>query len=46
MADTVSGETRSFGRTVLLVVAWLWVLVPFGYGVWQLLVKIVPLFGG
>ena len=46
MADTVSGENRPAGRTVLMVVAWLWVLVPFVYGVWQLLVKIVPLFGG
>ncbi|HEY4004162.1 MAG TPA: hypothetical protein VGM60_03100 [Pseudonocardia sp.] len=46
MADTVSGENRSGSRTVLMVLAWLWVLVPFVYGVWQLLVKIVPLFGG
>jgi hypothetical protein len=46
MADTVSVESRSAGRTVLMVVAWLWVLVPFVYGVWQLLVKIVPLFSG
>ncbi|MEJ3652755.1 hypothetical protein WEH80_07200 [Actinomycetes bacterium KLBMP 9759] len=28
--------------TVLL---WLWVLVPFGYGLYQLLIKIPALFG-
>ncbi|WP_433556293.1 MFS transporter small subunit [Pseudonocardia xinjiangensis] len=27
------------------VVAWLWVLVPFGYGLYQLLIKIPALFG-
>jgi hypothetical protein len=30
---------------VLATVAWLWILVPFVYGVWQLLIKVVPLFG-
>ena len=24
--------------------AWLWILVPFAYGVWELLIKVVPLF--
>jgi hypothetical protein len=36
------------GRPVspaLAVVAWLWVLVPFGYGLYQLLIKIPALFG-
>jgi hypothetical protein len=27
------------------VFAWLWVLVPFGYGLYQLLIKIPALFG-
>ena len=27
------------------VLAWLWVLVPFGYGLYQLIVKIPALFG-
>jgi len=27
------------------VLAWLWVLVPFGYGLYQLLIKIPALFG-
>lgn len=29
---------------VLIAVAWLWVALPFGYGVWQLLTKITQLF--
>lgn len=33
-------------RTALAVMAWLWVAVPFGYGVWQLLIKVGQLFGG
>jgi hypothetical protein len=27
------------------VLAWLWVLVPLGYGLYQLLIKIPALFG-
>jgi hypothetical protein len=34
----------SAARLLITVVAWLWVLVPFLYGVWQLLIKVVPLF--
>lgn len=34
------------GRIALAVVAWLWVIVPFCYGVWQLLIKVVQLFAG
>jgi hypothetical protein len=29
---------------VLAVLAWLWVLVPFGYGLYQLVIKIPALF--
>ena len=29
---------------VVIAVAWLWVTVPFAYGVWQLLIKLVNLF--
>lgn len=32
-------------RPVLTVLAWAWVIVPFGYGLYQLLVKIPALFG-
>ena len=31
-------------RTVA-VLAWLWVLIPLAYGVWQLVIKIPALFG-
>ena len=27
------------------VLAWLWVLIPLGYGLYQLLIKIPALFG-
>jgi hypothetical protein len=33
-------------RSLLTVVAWLWVILPFGYGLWQLLIKVVQLFSG
>ena len=35
----------SGGRTALLVVAWLWVLIPFGYGLYELIRSITQLFG-
>jgi hypothetical protein len=31
-------------RSALLVIAWLWVGLPFAYGLWQLIVKVVQLF--
>jgi len=43
MSDTTPTEL-SPARLALTVIAWLWVLVPFLYGVWQLLIKVVPLF--
>ena len=46
MTDTSAGGSGSAGVTVIAVVAWLWVLLPFLYGVWQLLIKVVPLFAG
>jgi hypothetical protein len=38
------GENRPVSP-VLAAVAWLWVLVPFCYGLYQLLIKIPALFG-
>lgn len=32
-------------RTGLLVLAWAWVLLPFAYGVYELILKVVQLFG-
>ncbi|MET7994312.1 MULTISPECIES: hypothetical protein [unclassified Amycolatopsis] len=42
--STPDVEGRSGGRTLLLVVAWLWVLVPFVYGVYELILKVIDLF--
>jgi hypothetical protein len=44
----VSTQTTGEGprpRRILTVLAWAWVLVPFGYGLSQLLIKIPALFG-
>jgi len=38
-------EPAERSRTLLMVVAWLWVGVPFAYGLWQLLIKLPALFG-
>jgi len=35
-------QTRS--RTPLLILAWLWVVLPFGYGVYELIRKVTQLF--
>ena len=31
---------------VIGIVAWLWVLIPFAYGLYQLIIKIPALFAG
>ena len=44
----MSTQSESAPRAINPVVAalaWLWVLVPFGYGLYQLLIKIPALFG-
>ncbi|WP_414636056.1 MFS transporter small subunit [Amycolatopsis sp.] len=33
-------------RRVLMTVAWLWVGLPFAYGLYQLVLKVIQLFGG
>ena len=37
---------RAACTPVLVALIWLWVLIPFGYGVYQLVIKIPALFGG
>ncbi|WP_264072746.1 MFS transporter small subunit [Mycobacterium palustre] len=32
-------------RPGVIALAWLWVAVPFAYGVWELLSKVTQLFG-
>jgi hypothetical protein len=33
-------------RTLLLVIAWAWVGIPFAYGVYELILKVTQLFKG
>jgi hypothetical protein len=44
MPESNSQIRRSPARGVLAIVAWLWVLVPFAWGVWELVIKVLPLF--
>ncbi|WP_020666320.1 MFS transporter small subunit [Amycolatopsis nigrescens] len=39
-------DTGPQRRTWLMVLAWLWVGVPFAYGVYELVLKVTQLFGG
>ena len=43
---SVEPETQRPQRVPLLVIAWLWVLAPFAYGVYELIRKVAQLFGG
>lgn len=48
MSETQAvGAAQSWGpaQWIGAVVLWLWVLVPFGYGLYQLLTRIPALFG-
>ena len=38
-------EETAPNRTALIVLAWAWVAIPFGYGVYELILKVVQLFG-
>ena len=47
MSELTAGPATGRGpNPALIALTWLWVLVPFGYGVYQLVVKIPALFGG
>jgi hypothetical protein len=43
--STQATESTSNGRVVLIALAWTWVVVPFLYGLYQLLIKVPALFG-
>jgi hypothetical protein len=46
MTDLTSQDRRDGAlNPVLIALVWLWVLVPFGYGLYQLVIKIPALFG-
>ena len=44
----LSTQARAEGglHPALIGLLWLWVLIPFGYGVYQLVIKIPALCGG
>ena len=46
MTTPESSQDKSASTLVIGIVAWLWVLIPFAYGLYQLVVKIPALFGG
>jgi len=41
----MSEPSANPNRMPLIVLAWAWVVLPFGYGVYQLFLKLVQLFG-
>lgn len=44
MTEESVEPTGSGNRSVLLAVAWLWVLIPFGYGLYELIRSMTQLF--
>lgn len=40
-----SQDRPAAGTSIIGIVAWLWVLIPFVYGLYQLVIKIPALFG-
>lgn len=45
--QTVEAETRDYRSTVpkiYVALAWVWVAIPFGYGVYELMIKVSQLF--
>lgn len=45
MSDQKSSPKERPVPPVVVGLAWLWVVIPFGYGLWALLQKIPALFG-
>jgi len=41
-----STQERPANTLLIGIFAWLWVLIPFAYGLYQLLIKIPALFAG
>ncbi|WP_197516436.1 MULTISPECIES: hypothetical protein [unclassified Mycobacterium] len=41
---TPTADTPGRRVSLVLILPWLWVAVPFAYGVWQLCTKITQLF--
>ena len=45
MSTPSTRDTTGAAPAVVVVVAWLWVLLPFAYGVYELVLKVKNLFG-
>ncbi|MBT0567680.1 hypothetical protein [Williamsia sp. CHRR-6] len=45
MTEPTPAAATPVSRVVLLVVAWTWVLVPFSWGVYELVLRAKNLFG-
>ena len=46
--QTADRELRDYDSTVpkaYIALAWVWVAIPFAYGVYELLIKVTKLFG-
>jgi len=47
MSTPESTQEKPAGGTLVIgIIAWLWVLIPFTYGLYQLIIKIPALFAG
>ena len=44
MTDTELHEYQATVPTAYIVLAWLWVGIPFAYGCYELLIKVTQLF--
>jgi len=44
MSQHDSSRSASGPQPVIMVVAWLWVLVPFFWGIYELILKVKDLF--
>ena len=47
MTTRESTQDKPASNTLVIAIfAWLWVLIPFAYGLYQLIIKIPALFAG
>lgn len=45
MSTSTDSAVSTAMNVPLMIFMWLWVVVPFGYGIYQLVIKIPALFG-
>jgi hypothetical protein len=46
MSDQPETPAQEANRKPLITIAWLWVGIPFAYGVYELFIKVAQLFKG